>query len=60
MNFSIDTVQYEKAEAEFNSILNTINECTDNVENIGMSLRFKDIVSEILSLKIKRQVTNIR
>ena len=60
MYFSIDTVQCEKSEAEFNSISNKIKGCADNAYNIGMDLQFKNIISEILSLKIRRHVINIR
>ena len=60
MYFSVDTVLLGQEDAKFDSLIKNINTCSDEVRDVGMNLRFKDLASEIFSLKIRRQALHMK
>lgn len=60
MNFSVNTALLSQQKASFDSLINSIYACSEDVHDVGMNLRWKDLASELFSLKIRRQAAHMK
>lgn len=54
MYFSVNTTLLNQEESKLDDLIDKISTCSEEVRDVGRNLRFKDLASEIFSLKIRR------